>query len=263
MSVFRAILPRVDDRDRGAIAFRPSAAAVADSRESAAPKPGVELRGFAYRAEEVGGRRRHDRGADRTASGLAHCGAGACAIPRAGHRRGVCGREALPFAPWKSNRCRTARSCATSSCWFARCCISAIARRGWRCCARRGPACALADLLRISRGAPLVWDALADEAVLAQLSEDGQVRCRRVRSDAGGRVPCAQRQLARALGGTNLAGSRRRELRCIAAGTGTGRRGVRAPAGTGAARSAGCRGFAAAALQICMPTMAARALWKS
>ena len=40
----------------------------------------------------------------------------------------------------------------------------------------------LADLLQISRGAPLVWDALVDETVLRKLSEDGRVRCRRVRS---------------------------------------------------------------------------------
>jgi ATP-dependent exoDNAse (exonuclease V) beta subunit len=38
----------------------------------------------------------------------------------------------------------------------------------------------LADLLQISRAAPLVWQALGDEAVLQRLSEDGQARCRRV-----------------------------------------------------------------------------------
>src|SRR6202035_4027646 len=48
---FARILPRTDDRDRGAIAFRPSVAAVAESPESAAA-PGVALRGFATRAEE-------------------------------------------------------------------------------------------------------------------------------------------------------------------------------------------------------------------
>ena len=36
---FSRILPRADDRDRGAIAFRPSAAAVAESPESAAAAP--------------------------------------------------------------------------------------------------------------------------------------------------------------------------------------------------------------------------------
>ena len=39
----------------------------------------------------------------------------------------------------------------------------------------------LADLLLISRGAPLVWEALNDDTILAQLSDDGQVRCRRLR----------------------------------------------------------------------------------
>src|SRR6202011_3733904 len=50
---FSRILPRIDDRNRGAIAFRPSAAAVAESPESAAATPGVALRGFATRAEEA------------------------------------------------------------------------------------------------------------------------------------------------------------------------------------------------------------------
>jgi ATP-dependent helicase/nuclease subunit A len=40
----------------------------------------------------------------------------------------------------------------------------------------------LADLLQIARAAPLVWDALADDAVLRQLSADGRARCRRVHS---------------------------------------------------------------------------------
>ena len=35
---------------------------------------------------------------------------------------------------------------------------------------------------QIARGAPLVWDALADEAVLRQLSEDGRARCLKVRA---------------------------------------------------------------------------------
>src|SRR5882724_1191954 len=45
---FSRVLPRIDDRDRGAIAFRSSEAAVAE----AAPAPAVLLRGFATRAEE-------------------------------------------------------------------------------------------------------------------------------------------------------------------------------------------------------------------
>ena len=40
----------------------------------------------------------------------------------------------------------------------------------------------LADLLQISRAAPLVWEALADEAMLQRLSTDGRARCRRVHS---------------------------------------------------------------------------------
>ena len=47
------VLPLADDRARGAIAFRPSVAAVAETPESAAAEPGVEVRGFASRAEEA------------------------------------------------------------------------------------------------------------------------------------------------------------------------------------------------------------------
>src|SRR6202790_973249 len=49
---FARVLPRADDRDRGAIAFRPSTAALVESPESAAAAPSVALRGFASRAEE-------------------------------------------------------------------------------------------------------------------------------------------------------------------------------------------------------------------
>jgi ATP-dependent helicase/nuclease subunit A len=49
-----------------------------------------------------------------------------------------------------------------------------------------GTGICLADLLQISRGAPLIWDALADEDVLRQLSEDGRARCLRLRSTLDG-----------------------------------------------------------------------------
>ena len=40
----------------------------------------------------------------------------------------------------------------------------------------------LADLLIVARAGPIVWDALCDDAVLAQMSEEGNMRCRRARS---------------------------------------------------------------------------------
>ncbi|MDB6083700.1 MAG: hypothetical protein JWN43_1581, partial [Gammaproteobacteria bacterium] len=39
----------------------------------------------------------------------------------------------------------------------------------------------LADMLLVARSAPVVWDALSSDAVLAQLSDDGRGRCRRMR----------------------------------------------------------------------------------
>src|ERR1700761_8248295 len=39
----------------------------------------------------------------------------------------------------------------------------------------------LADMLRLARASPIIFDSLNDDAVLDTLSEDGRVRCRRLR----------------------------------------------------------------------------------
>jgi ATP-dependent exoDNAse (exonuclease V) beta subunit len=39
----------------------------------------------------------------------------------------------------------------------------------------------LADLLRLARGAPVIWEALSDDAVLCELTDDGRARCARIR----------------------------------------------------------------------------------
>jgi ATP-dependent exoDNAse (exonuclease V) beta subunit len=177
---FSNILPRADDRDRGAIAFRSSESAVADCAESAAANPGVALRGFAGRAEES------KAVADMIAAQaeihpewrivvLVRARTHAREIAAALRARGVAFR-AVGIEPLQDRaivRDILMLVCALlhlgdRTAWLA------VLRAPWA-------GISLADLLQISRAAPLVWDALGDGTLLAKLSEDGRLRCRRVR----------------------------------------------------------------------------------
>jgi ATP-dependent helicase/nuclease subunit A len=178
---FSRVLPRVDDRDRGAIAFRPSEAAVADSADSMAAAPGVEVRGFATRAEESAAiadmiATQAERHPQWRIVVLVRARSHAREIAAAMRSRGIAFRavEIEPLQDRSTVRDIIMLLCALlhfgdRTAWLA------VLRAPWT-------GICLADLLRISRAAPLVWEALADEAVLRQLSEDGQVRCRRLRS---------------------------------------------------------------------------------
>jgi ATP-dependent helicase/nuclease subunit A len=175
---FSRVLPRVDDRDRGAIAFRASEAAVADP---AAATPGVALCGFAARAEES------SAVAEMIATQaalhpqwriavLVRARTHAREIAAALRARGIVFRavEIEPLQDRAIVRDVIMLLCALLHlgdriAWLA------LLRAPWA-------GICLADLLRISRAAPLVWDALIDETVLRQLSEDGQVRCLRLRA---------------------------------------------------------------------------------
>lgn len=178
---FARILPHADDRDRGAIAFRPSVAGIAANAAAAASDPGVALRGFAGRAEESAAI------ADMIAAqSLLHPDWRIAVLVRArthardiaaGLRaRGIAFR-AVDIEPLQDRaivRDVIMLLCALlhfgdRTAWLA------VLRAPWS-------GICLADLLSISRGAPLIWDALADEGVLQQLSEDGRARCRRLRA---------------------------------------------------------------------------------
>jgi ATP-dependent helicase/nuclease subunit A len=178
---FSRILPRADDRDRGAIAFRPSAAAVGDSPASAAAAPGVALRGFASRAEESAAiadmiAAQAEQHPDWRIVVLVRARSHAREIAAGLRARGVAFR-AVDIEPLQDRamvRDIIMLVCALlhlgdRTAWLA------VLRAPWA-------GMSLADLLQVSRGAALVWDALADEAVLHRLSEDGQARCRRVRA---------------------------------------------------------------------------------
>lgn len=174
---FSRILPRIDDRDRGAIAFRPSVAAITESEES--PAAHVVLSGYETRAEEAAAIA--DMIAD--AAGRNPNWRIAVLVRARTHAReiaaGLRGRgiafHAVEIEPLQDRtvvRDVIMLTCALlhlgdRTAWLA------VLRAPWA-------GVSLADLLKISHAAPLVWQALGDEAALRQLSEDGQARCRRL-----------------------------------------------------------------------------------
>jgi ATP-dependent helicase/nuclease subunit A len=178
-SSFARVLPRADDRGRGAIAFRSSVAAVAASPEPAAPA--VALRGFATRTEESAhiadmiAAQLEQHPAWRVAV-LVRARTHAREIAAALRGRGVAFR-AVDIEPLQD------RAIVRDIVMLIGALLHLGDRTAWLALLRAPwAAISLADLLQIARGAPLVWDALADDAVLRQLSEDGRVRCRRLRS---------------------------------------------------------------------------------
>ena len=172
---FSRVLPRVDDRARGAIAFRPSASAVAETPESAAAEPGVELHGFASRAEEAAAvadmiATQADRHPEWRIAVLVRARSHAREIAAALRTRDIAFRavEIEPLQDRAVVRDIIMLACALlhfgdRTAWLA------VLRAPWA-------GVSLADLLQISRGAPLVWDALVEEDVLSKLSQEGQVR---------------------------------------------------------------------------------------
>jgi ATP-dependent helicase/nuclease subunit A len=178
---FARVLPRADDRDRGAIAFRPSTAAVAESPESAAAAPSVALRGFASRAGESAAiadmiAAQVERHPEWRIAVLVRARAHAPEIAAALRARGIAFR-AVDIEPLQD------RAIVRDVIMLVCALLHLGDRTAWLALLRAPWAgIKLADLLHIARGAPLVWDALADDAVLRQLSEDGRARCRRLHS---------------------------------------------------------------------------------
>ena len=177
---FSRVLPRVDDRDRGAIAFRPSTAAVTESREAAAA-PGVALCGFASRAEESSAiaatiAAQIEQHPEWRIAILVRARAHAREIAAALRARNIVFR-AVDIEPLKD------RAVVRDVIMLISALLHLGDRTAWLAVLRAPWAgISLADLLQISRGAPLIWDALADDAVLGQLSAEGRVRCLRLHS---------------------------------------------------------------------------------
>jgi ATP-dependent helicase/nuclease subunit A len=210
---FSRILPRADDRDRGAIAFRPSAAA-ADVSGSERGVPAVALRGFASRVQEAAAvadmiAAELERHPEWRIAVLVRARTHARDIAQSLRARRIAFR-AVDIEPLQDHaivRDIIMLLCALlhlgdRTAWLA------LLRAPWA-------GISLADLLQLSRAAPLIWEAITHEAVLEQLSEDGQARCRRVRAalEAAFRVrndTSLSRWVERtwlALGGASCAGS--------------------------------------------------------
>jgi ATP-dependent helicase/nuclease subunit A len=176
--VFGEILPRADDRGRGAIAFRPSRSALTVAPDG---EPAVHCRGYATRADEA-----------RAAAELIE----ACRVRHPGWRiavlvrarvhareiahglrlRGIAFR-AVDLEPLQDRP--AVRDVVTLICallhWADRPAWLALLRAPWA-------GLELADLLALSQARPLLWDALRDDGALGSLSAEGRARCARLRA---------------------------------------------------------------------------------
>jgi ATP-dependent exoDNAse (exonuclease V) beta subunit len=183
---FARLMPQSDDRNRGAIAFHASEAAVARSDEArsgqgSGERYGVKCAGFL------------DRGAESTA--IAEM-IGAAIVRHPGWRIAVLVRA-------KNHAREIAASLRARKISFRAVDIEPLQDRGmvrdimmltcallhlgdriaWLAVLRAPWAgLALGDLLLIGRARALVWEAMRDDALLLSLSEDGRARCGRVRT---------------------------------------------------------------------------------
>jgi ATP-dependent exoDNAse (exonuclease V) beta subunit len=172
-ATFARILPPRDDRDRGAIAFRPSSAV-------GAPPPGIEvgvrLEGYADRDTEAQAvaalvAARHAEHPDWHIAILVRARAHAEAIAAALRDRGIAfgavdiePLEDRPVVRDLLNLARALLHLGDRTAWLG------LLRSPW-------VGLELADLSRLARGGAILWDALGDAAVLSQLSPAGAVRC--------------------------------------------------------------------------------------
>lgn len=174
---FRHVMPSIDDRSRGAIAFRPS---VAEARIEPGAEPAVNLRAYPTAAcearaiaELVHARRRHHP--DWRIAILVRARAHARAIAQALRTRGV-SFQAVDIEPLQD------RPAVRDLVMLISALLHPGDRTAWLALLRAPWAgLVLADLLVIARAAPIVWDAIRDERVLERLSAHGRARCRRLR----------------------------------------------------------------------------------
>ena len=174
---FEQILPRRDDRERGAIAFRPSTPAIAPSGEGDAR---VSLRGFGSVADEAnavaqtvaGCRERHP---EWRIAILVRARTHAREIAHALRARGTPFR-AVEIEPLQDRP-------AVRDAVMLACALLHLGDRVAWLAILRAPWCGLTlrDMLTVGRSHPLIWDALRDPAVLERLSDDGRSRCARLR----------------------------------------------------------------------------------
>jgi len=173
---FALIMPRKDDRERGAIAFRPSTPASAISEASSA----VRLHGFTTRSAEALAaaaliEERLRQHSEWRIAVLVRARSHALEIADALRARGIAFR-ALDIEPLQDRAAvrdvvmldSALTHLGDRTAWLA------VLRAPWG-------GLTLADLLVVARSESILWEAICDEAVLAQLSPDGRSRCRRIR----------------------------------------------------------------------------------
>jgi ATP-dependent helicase/nuclease subunit A len=174
---FAQLMPQIDDRNRGAIAYRASEAAVSMSETAAC---GVRCQGFASRSAES------DAIAAMIAGELGrHPDWRIAVLVRArAHARGIAASlralniafRAVDIEPLQERAAVRDIMMLTRAMlhWGDRIAWLALLRAPWA-------GLCLADLLTISRANSLPWDAIRDDALLLALSADGRARCARLR----------------------------------------------------------------------------------
>ena len=173
---FSRVLPRVDDRKRGAIAFRPSAAA---RRPASSDNSAVHLRGFASRRDEAEAiadviAEQTARHRDWRIAILVRAKSHARDIASSLRARGIAFR-AVDIEPLKD------RPVVRDLVMLTAALLHHGDRTAWLSLLRAPwTGLTLADLLRLARSAPTLWGALCDDRVLSELTEDGRKRCARL-----------------------------------------------------------------------------------
>ena len=174
---FARLMPQIDDRNRGAIAYRASEAAVS---MPAGADCSVRCQGFASRNAEsqaiaamiAGEVQRHP---DWRIAVLVRARTHARGIAAALRALNIAFR-AVDIEPLHD------RAAVRDIMMLTRALLHRGDRIAWLALLRAPWAgVSLADLLRISRADSLIWDAIRDAALLLSLSEDGRARCARLR----------------------------------------------------------------------------------
>ncbi|HWJ34741.1 MAG TPA: UvrD-helicase domain-containing protein [Steroidobacteraceae bacterium] len=180
---FSRVLPRADDRDRGAIAFRPSGSPFPSgsaTRSSVAGDSAVTSKGFKSRRDE----------ANAIAELIAEQSARhpdwriAVLVRAKTHAREIAGSLRMRSIPFRAVDMEPLQDRPVVRDVVALICalLHAGDRTAWLALLR-APwiGLTLADMLHVARSATVIWNALTHDAVLAELSEDGRARCGRLR----------------------------------------------------------------------------------
>jgi ATP-dependent exoDNAse (exonuclease V) beta subunit len=174
---FSRLMPRNDDRQRGAIAFRPSQPS---PQHAGGAQDAVQALGFADRQQESDAIAKIIESELRAhphwqVAVLVRAKSHAGEIAASLRARGIAFR-AVDIEPLQD------RAVVRDIIMLARALLHFGDRIAWLALLRApSVGLELADLLMIARAHPLIWDALQDEALLRRLSNAGRVRCLRLR----------------------------------------------------------------------------------